>query len=166
MAKPSLLFPRQTAEWLGIAISARFAPCPGPPSIRSGSGRRAPPRGRGPKGSRGSGGSASSPGAAAGAPRGRQGLASACSLGGLESVAVTPSHHPHPGPGWRWAASCVPDEAHRVKGGRLVMPSAFPRADAEPSWGPSSAALTPCPWMGKRRDQSKETGIKGSSVIG
>lgn len=42
MAKAFLLFPRQTAEWLGAAVSARFARCPGQPLIRSASNRRKP----------------------------------------------------------------------------------------------------------------------------
>ena len=38
------------------------------------------------------------------------------------------------------------------------MPSSPPRADAEPSWGPSSAALTPCPSTGQEKGSKQADG--------
>lgn len=85
-----------------------------------------------------------------GLPAGTQGLASACSLMGAGECQRNPPfpNHLHPSPCWLQAARCLPDGAHRGKGGGLLCP---PGADAEPSWSSSSAALTPCPWMGQGR---------------
>lgn len=147
LAKAFLLFPRQTAKWLGVAIPARFARCPWQPLIRSGSSLRAPPGGHGPRGSRGP--SPLPGGCRSGSPRARRVWQAPAAWWGLVSVNVTPlPNHLHPSPCWLQAARCLPDGAHRGKGGGLLCP---PRADAEPSWSSSSAALTPCPWMGQGR---------------
>lgn len=109
LAKAFLLFPRQTAEWLGAAVSARFARCPGQPLIRSGSSSRKPSWGDG----RGFGVTPlpAPSGTPAWAPCSREENPEDGSWSG--NVLLSSLLHPQPRPVWlwgpHWGPHCLPD---------------------------------------------------------
>lgn len=115
LAKAFLMFPRQTARWLG---AARFARCPEQPLICSGYSRRAAPRVGGPRGSRGSVAVPLPGGCRPGSPRAGRVCQAPAAWWGLESVNGTSHHHPHRSPDWLQAAAVSP--TGRTRGGGVA----------------------------------------------